>query len=57
MSGLVDEHHPTYGMKPICKVLQVAAGCRRHAARRSHRSLLGPRAQRDGELMPKIDQV
>ena len=58
MYGLVDEHRPTYGVEPICKVLQVApSGYRRHAARRSDRSLLSPRAQRDGELMPKIEQV
>ena len=58
MYGLVEEHRPTFGVETICKVLQIApSGYRRHAARRSGRSLLSPRAQRDSELMPKIEQV
>jgi putative transposase len=58
MYGLVDEHRPTFGVEPICRILEIAPSAyRRHAARRRDRSLLSSRAQRDDELMPKIEQV
>ena len=58
MCGLVDEHRPTFGVEPICRILEIAPSAyRRHAARRRDRSLLSPRAQRDDELLPKIERV
>jgi transposase InsO family protein len=58
MYGLVDEHRDAYGVEPICAVMQIAPSAyRRHAARRRDLSLLSSRAQRDGELMPKVEQV
>jgi hypothetical protein len=58
MYTLVDEHRDTHGVEPICAVLQIAPSAyRRHAARRKDQSLLSPRALRDEELMPKIEQV
>ena len=43
---LVDEHRPIYGVKPICKTLQVApSGYRRHAARRSYQRRLFGRSE------------
>ena len=58
MYGLVDEHRDAYGVEPICAVMQIAPSAyRRHAARQRDLSLLSSRAQRDGELMPKVEQV
>ena len=58
MYGLVDEHRNTYGVEPICAVLQIAPSAyRRHAARCRDQTLLSARAQRDVNLMPKIEQV
>lgn len=58
MYAFVDEQPGTFGIEPICEVLQVAPSAyRRHAARRRDPSLLSRRAQRDAELMPKIEQV
>jgi transposase InsO family protein len=58
MYALVDEHRDTQGVEPICAVLQIAPSAyRRHAARRHDPSLRSPRAQRDSELVPRIEQV
>jgi transposase InsO family protein len=58
MYALVDEHRDTQGVEPICAVLQIAPSAyRRHAARRHDPSLRSPRAQRDSELLPRIEQV
>ncbi len=58
MYALVDEHRRVHGVEPICAVLQIAPSAyRRHAARRRDASLLSARAQRDGDLLPKIEQV
>ena len=58
MYALVDEHRAVHGVEPICEVLQIAPSAyRRHAARHRDRSLLSARAQRDDELLPKIEQV
>ncbi len=54
----IDKHRATFGVEPICKVLQVApSGYRRHAAllREPHRRCA--RAQRDDALMPAIQRV
>jgi transposase InsO family protein len=58
MYALVDEHRDTQGVEPICAVLQIAPSAyRRHAARRHDPSLRSPRALRDSELLPRIEQV
>ncbi len=58
MYAFVDERREKFGVEPICKVLQVAPSAyRRHAARRRDPLLRSCRAQRDAELMPKIEQV
>jgi len=58
MYGLVDGHRSTFGVEPICRVLEIAPSAyRRHAARRRNRSLLSARAQRDDALMPRIEQI
>jgi hypothetical protein len=56
--AFIDEQRDTFGVEPICEVLQVApsAYCR-HAARARDPSLLSPRAQRDAEPAPKIEEV
>jgi putative transposase len=54
----VDEHRHTYGVEPICRVLQIApSGYRRHAARRRRPDLRSARAQRDDLLAPHIERV
>ena len=58
MYAFIDEQRDAFGVEPICQVLQVAPSAyRRHAARAREPSLLSPRAQRDAELVPKIEQV
>ena len=58
MYGLVDEHRGTFGVEPICAVVQIAPSAyRRHAARQRDRSLLSARARRDDALMPKVEAV
>lgn len=55
MYALVDAQRESFGVEPICAVLQIAPSAyRRHAARQRDPSLLSARAQRDSELMPKI---
>ena len=52
------QHHQTYGVEPICKVLQIApSGYRRHAACQRKPELRCARAKRDDKLMPQIQQV
>ena len=58
MKGFIDQHRDTYGVEPICKVLQVApSGYRRYAACQRNPSLRSVRTQRDGRLMPQIERV
>ena len=58
MYRLVDEHRGTFGVEPICAVVQIAPSAyRRHAARQRDRSLLSARARHDDALMPKIEAV
>src|SRR3546814_6689148 len=54
----IDAHRGTFGVEPICKVLQIApSGYRRHAAlrRAPHRRCV--RAKRDELLVPQIERV
>ncbi len=58
MYRLVDEHREVHGVEPICRVLQIAPSAyRRHAARMRDPSLCCARAQRDVQLVPKIERV
>ena len=58
MKGFIDQHRDTYGVEPICKVLQVApSGYRRYAACQRNPSLRSVRTQRDDRLMPQIERV
>jgi hypothetical protein len=55
---LPDKHRDTYGVEPICKVLQIApSGYRRHAACQRKPELRCARAKTDDSLMPQIQQV
>ncbi|WP_407658810.1 IS3 family transposase [Methylococcus geothermalis] len=54
----VDVHRDTFGVEPICKVLQIApSGYRRHAAQQRNPALRSARAQRDDALVPQIERV
>ena len=58
MKAFVDTHRDTYGVEPICKVLQIApSGYRRHAARVRDPSLRSARAQRDEVLKPANQRI
>jgi len=58
LKGFIDQHRDTYGVEPICKVLQIApSGYRRYAACQRNPSLRSVRAQRDDGLMPQIERV
>jgi transposase InsO family protein len=58
MRAFVDEHRESFGVEPICKVLQVApSGYRKHAARRRDPSRRCRRALRDERLMPQVERV
>ncbi|MEW5836512.1 MAG: IS3 family transposase [Pseudomonadota bacterium] len=58
LRDFVDAHRATFGVEPICKVLQIApSGYRRHVAqvREPHRRCA--RAKRDALLLPEIERV
>ena len=58
MKGFIDQHRDTYGVEPICKVLQIApSGYRRYAACQRNPSLRSVRTQHDDGLMPQIERV
>jgi putative transposase len=58
MRAFVDQHRETFGVEPLCKVLQVApSGYRRYAAQRRNPALRSARAQRDEALMRHIQRV
>ena len=58
MKDFIDQHRDTFGVEPICKVLQIApSGYRRYAAQKRHPSLRCRRTQRDEALMPQIQRV
>ena len=58
MRGFVDQHRDTFGVEPICRVLQVApSGYRRHAAQLRDPSKRCARAIRDERLQPEIKRV
>ncbi len=58
MRDFVGQHRHTYGVEPICNVLQIApSGYRRHAARQRNPALRSARAQRDEVLLRHIKRV
>ena len=58
MKDFVDKYRDTYGVEPICKVLQIApSGYRRRAAHQRKPELRCARSKRDDTLMPQIQQV
>ena len=58
MNAYIDQHRDSYGVEPICKVLQVAPSAyRRHAARQRNPELRSARAKRDELLIPHIERV
>lgn len=58
MYELVDKHRESFGVEPICKVLQIAPSAyRRHAARCRDQGLLSARATRDQPLGRRIERV
>ena len=58
MRTFVDAHRETFGVEPICNVLQIApSGYRRHAAQQRNPALRCARARRDESLIPQIERV
>ena len=58
MRSFIDQHRESFGVEPICKLLQVApSGYWRHAARQRDPSLHSARARRDEFLMPHIQRI
>jgi putative transposase len=58
MRAFVDRHRDTFGVEPICQVLQIApSGYRRHAAQQRDPALRCARARRDESLIPHIEHV
>ena len=58
MNAFIDEHRARHGIEPICSALQVAPSAyRRYAARRRNPALVPARAQRDAQLLPKVERV
>jgi putative transposase len=54
----VDQYRESYGIEPICKVLQIApSGDRCHVARQRKPELLCARAKRDETLMHQIQSL
>jgi transposase InsO family protein len=58
MRGFIDQHRDTFGVEPICKVLQIApSGYRRHVAQMRNPTLRCSRARQDDTLVPQIQRV
>ncbi len=58
MNAFIDEHRGAYGVEPICKVMQIAPSSYwLHAQRRDQPELRPVRAQRDEQLVGRIEQV
>ena len=58
MRAFVDEHRETFGVEPICRVLQIfPSGYRCHAARKRTPSQRTARDRRDEVRMPHIERV
>lgn len=58
MRAFVDTHRASFGVEPICQVLQIApSGYRRHAAQQRDPARRCVRARRDESLIPHIERV
>jgi putative transposase len=58
LKAYIDQHRDTYGVEPICKVLQIAPSCyRRLAAQMRNPALRCDRAKHDEQLIPDIQRV
>ena len=58
MKAYIDQHRDTYGVEPICKVLQIAPSCYwRYAAQMREPELRFERAKHDDELILQIQRV
>ncbi|HZX72441.1 MAG TPA: IS3 family transposase [Rhodanobacter sp.] len=58
LRDFIDEHRSTFGVEPICKVLQIApSGYRRRAALTREPYRRCARAKRDALLVPEIERV
>ena len=58
LKGFIDQHRDTFGVEPICKVLQIASsGYRRHAAQQRNSDLRCVRAKTDDTLKLEIQRV
>ncbi len=58
MRAFVDTHRASFGVEPICQVLQIApSGYRRHAAQQRDPALRCTRARRDDTLIPHIERI
>ncbi|HHK2916736.1 TPA: IS3 family transposase [Pseudomonas aeruginosa] len=58
LRDFIDEHRRTFGVEPICKVLQVApSGYRRHVALQHDPQRRCARAKREAMLVPEIERV
>jgi transposase InsO family protein len=58
LNDFIDTHRDTFGVEPICSVLQVApSGYRRHAARQRDPMQRSDRAKRDEALVTEIKRV
>ncbi|HQT72244.1 MAG TPA: IS3 family transposase [Thiobacillus sp.] len=58
MRAFVDAHRTSFGVEPICQVLQIApSGYRRHAAQQRDPALRCARARRDESLIPQIKRI
>ena len=58
MRAFVDTHRASFGVEPICRVLQIApSGYRRHVAQQRDPALRCARVRRDESLIPHIERV
>jgi putative transposase len=58
LKDFIDQHRDTFGVEPICKILQIAPSCyRRYAARLRNPSLCCARVQREVTLIAHIQRV
>jgi hypothetical protein len=58
MYAFIDAHHETYGVEPICRVLQIApSGYYQHRVHQRMPERRAPRARRDDTLRADIRRV
>ncbi|HJU50144.1 MAG TPA: IS3 family transposase [Pseudogulbenkiania sp.] len=58
IKAFIDEHRETFGVEPLCEVMQIAPSAYwRHAARCRNRMLRSARTKRDEALIPHIERV